>query len=78
MECRNCDQGNILLGIHFISHEMAMDAGDMRYEGQPIEEFGACPCCRGGWQDCLNCATSDNTDSDDLDDLNEWQLFDDE
>lgn len=54
--CQNCCEGHVPLGENFVSHEMAMDAGDMSLEGQSMGiEWGGCSCCEGNWQACINC-----------------------
>ena len=56
-ECKVCNYGNIPLGENFVTHDMAMDAVDMSYEGQSMGiEWGCCPCCGGNWEDCPECS----------------------
>lgn len=62
-ECKNCEEGYVLLGVHevIISLDMAIDAGmDRGYVGQSYgtePEYGVCQCCGGYWQDCKECSS---------------------
>jgi len=45
----------------YITHEMAMDAEDLTYEGMLYQEeepiWGVCPCCGGyDYDNCSNCS----------------------
>ena len=62
--CDNCEQGQVYvpLGEHFVTHDMAMDAGDMALEGASMGiEWGwvECSCCNGNWEDCSSCSGKD-------------------
>jgi len=57
MQCNNCLQGQVLLGEHFVTRDMALDAGQPELEGRSLGvEWGQCPCCMGVWQECGNCS----------------------
>ena len=58
MRCLNCDSGNIIIGIHCVTREMAHDACEPQMEGMEEVEFGQCPCCDGVYQECKHCAES--------------------
>lgn len=47
--CPDCEGGGaVALGVHYVSREMAVDAGDPSMEGQVAEvEYEPCPRCRG-------------------------------
>jgi len=49
--CVKCLKGKVV--ERYVTHEMALDAGDLQYEGQPIED--TCLCCGGNWEDCIFC-----------------------
>lgn len=56
-ECIQCQQGGVPIGEHFITHDMASDAGEPAMEGMSMGiEWGVCPCCQGYWQECPNCS----------------------
>jgi len=60
MECKECQEGYVYapVGEHFVTHDMAMDAGDMALEGASMGvEWGwvECSCCNGDWQNCEQC-----------------------
>lgn len=44
-ECPTCQgEGRIALGEHYVTREMALDAGDLSLEGSLFEvEYGSCP-----------------------------------
>jgi len=62
-QCKNCEKGYILLGVHevIISTEMAIDGGlgydavGQSYGYEP--EYGVCQCCGGYWEDCQECSS---------------------
>ena len=50
--CEHCEgSGHVALGEHFVTHDMALDAGEPQLEGQSMGvEYGACEHCGGdGW-----------------------------
>ena len=48
-ECPNCQgQGRMLMGVNYVSRDMATDAGEPAMEGMPMEDWAACPYCGGG------------------------------
>jgi hypothetical protein len=49
IQCPECEgEGKIPIGDHFVTHEMAIDAGDRSLEGQYYKtEYGTCPKCGG-------------------------------
>lgn len=60
--CKCCEQGHVPvpLGEHFITREMAIDAGDLSLEGASMGiEWGdsLCGCCEGNWEDCKYCSS---------------------
>jgi len=66
MKCRypGCDKGHYIVGSNpetYVSHDMAMDAEDLTYEGMLYQEeepiWGVCPCCGGyDYDNCSNCS----------------------
>jgi hypothetical protein len=53
MVCKNCEQGSIPLGEHYVTHEMAIDAGIPEAEGSFYEiEYMLCECCHGDFENC--------------------------
>ena len=60
VRCKNCEYGHVLIGVNYVSHEMALDAGEPAMEGMEEPEWGQCPCCHGNWQDCKNCREEEN------------------
>ncbi len=51
-QCPKCEgTGQIPLGEHFVTREMALDGGDPQLEGMSMGiEYGACSNCSGdGW-----------------------------
>ena len=60
MQCKNCNQGLVPIGKHFISHEQASDAGYPELEGELwFIEYGLCVCCMGAYQECEACTLSE-------------------
>ena len=63
MECRECEGGWIWteIGEHFVTREMAIDAGMPELEGSSMGiEYGwvKCPCCDSEFYNCTKCATA--------------------
>lgn len=48
-QCETCGSGGVVpIGEHFVSHEMASDAGEPSMEGMSMGiEWGPCPNCSG-------------------------------
>lgn len=59
MICKCCEEGYIYIKqIITVSHDMAVDAGDLSLEGEAWDwssEQVECSCCRGDWENCSNC-----------------------
>lgn len=46
--CMACEGGGqVPLGVHYVTHDMAIDAGQPELEGQEIVEYGRCQDCGG-------------------------------
>jgi len=59
MECKNCEGGQVYapIGEHFVTADMAMDAGMPEMVGASMGvEWGwcECDCCHGNWY-CKTC-----------------------
>lgn len=67
MKCKNCQEGNVLVpSVVVVTHDMALDAGEPSLEGQPWDwgdEWVACECCHGEWQDCPTCREENRNQS---------------
>ena len=48
-QCPACEgAGHVPLGVHYVTHDMAIDAGEPDMEGEVYEtEYGACEQCEG-------------------------------
>ncbi len=60
MICKRCQQGQdyVPIGEHFVSREMAIDAGMPDIEGSSMGiEWGwvTCGCCDGDYEFCIIC-----------------------
>jgi hypothetical protein len=63
--CQVCSEGvigNPIPRIVTVTHEMAMDAGDMSLEGTQWDmgaewQYEPCWCCQGDWKNCPTCAS---------------------
>ena len=65
MKCNNCEDGLVYapIGEHFVSADMAMDAGMPEIVGASMGvEWGwaECDCCHGNWNDCATCQISED------------------
>jgi hypothetical protein len=61
--CRNCYRGRVPIGVHYVTREMALDAGMPELEGQIAEtETEQCQCCDGNWQNCERCSSEAKRD----------------
>lgn len=57
MTCKNCEVGQVYapLGEHFVTRDMAIDAGNPEMEGMSMGvEWGwiTCDCCQGDYENC--------------------------
>lgn len=60
IQCPACEgSGHVILGVHYVSREMAIDGGDLNLEGQPQPEYGGCEMCGGAGkiQKCHRCGS---------------------
>lgn len=66
MICENCFEGYVPVeDLRRVTHEMAMDAGDLSYEGMVISNgynYYQCICCGGNWENCPRCSEGGNKD----------------
>lgn len=45
-----CDNGHVVVGVDYVTRDMALDACDPALEGEPIPVLGPCLVCGGdGW-----------------------------
>jgi hypothetical protein len=60
MECKNCESGYQYapIGEHFVTADMAMDAGMPEIAGASMGvewDYVICDCCNGDFEDCDTC-----------------------
>jgi len=60
MRCNNCEGGLAYapIGEHFVSANMAMDAGMPEVVGASMGvewKWAECECCHGAWDNCVTC-----------------------
>ena len=47
MKCPMCDGSGVNGGVHYVTHDMALDACEPDMEGMEIEDYEQCEMCCG-------------------------------